>query len=193
MNKNTLVFATNNKHKFAEINSKLSQQFTLKTLSDIGFTDEIPETHETIEENASEKSFYIFNRFNIDCFADDTGLEIEALDGEPGVYSARYAGKNATFDDNMNKVLKKLEGVENRKALFKTVISLVENGKETTFEGIVNGVITEQKRGGNGFGYDPVFIPEGYNITFAEMPLEEKNKISHRAKAVQKLIDYLLK
>ena len=188
-----LVFATNNLHKFNEIQKKIGAEILLLSLSDIGFSEEIPEIKNTIEENASDKAYYIYNRFNINCFADDTGLEIEALSNEPGVYSARYAGKNASFDDNMNKVLEKMSGISNRNAVFRTVISLVENGIEKQFEGRIKGKIAIEKKGNEGFGYDPIFIPEGYQSTFSEMSLTEKNKISHRAIAVNKLIQYLKK
>jgi len=188
-----LVFATNNKHKLEEIQKAIGNKFTIKSLKDIGFSGDIPETHETLEENALEKSHYILDRYNVDVFADDTGLEIEALNGEPGVYSARYAGESCNFNDNMDKVLQKLEGVENRKARFRTVISLILNNKEYQFEGIVNGKITKTKHGVEGFGYDPIFRPEGYNETFAEMSIELKNEISHRGRAVKKLVEFLNK
>lgn len=186
-----LVFATNNKHKLEEIKQALSSKFEILSLSDINFNEEIPETHETIEENATEKSFYIFDRYKIDCFADDTGLEIEALNGEPGVYSARYAGEDCSFEDNMNKVLKNLEGKENRKAKFRTIISLIINGEEHQFEGVVEGEILAKRVGAEGFGYDPIFRPTGYKETFAEMSIELKNEISHRGLAVKKLIAFL--
>jgi len=186
-----LVFATNNKHKLEEIKQALSGKFNILSLSDINFNEEIPETHETIEENASEKSYYIFNRYKINCFADDTGLEIEALNGEPGVYSARYAGESCSFEDNMNKVLRKLDGVKNRKAQFRTIISLIIKGKEYKFEGKVEGEILINKVGCDGFGYDPIFRPIGYEETFAEMSIELKNKISHRGLAVKKLVAFL--
>ncbi|MEA3443570.1 MAG: non-canonical purine NTP diphosphatase [Bacteroidota bacterium] len=187
-----LVFATNNPHKLKEIKHSLGNYFEILSLSEINFFEEIPETHETIEENATEKSLYIFKRLGMDCFADDTGLEIENLNGEPGVYSARYAGKNPTFDDNMNKVLRLLKGKQNRNACFRTVISLIIDGKEIQFEGRVDGKILEEKRGEAGFGYDPIFQPNGYKQNFAEMPLNLKNKISHRGRAVKKLVEHLL-
>jgi XTP/dITP diphosphohydrolase len=186
-----LVFATNNKHKLEEILHVAGSHIHLLSLSDLGFTGDIPEEQDTIEGNAAQKAFFIYDRYAIDCFADDTGLEIDALHGEPGVYSARYAGENCSFEDNMNKVLAAMEGMDNRKARFRTVITLVENGKLTTFQGEIKGIITREKHGLQGFGYDPVFLPEGFNRTFAEMELAEKNRISHRALAVQKLIDYL--
>ena len=186
-----LVFATNNPHKLQEINQLLDDSIELLSLGDINCVEEIPENQETIEGNAAEKSFYIWNKYGINCFADDTGLEIEALNGEPGVYSARYAGEEKSPEKNMDLVLQKLSEIKNRKARFKTVISLVMDGKETQFEGIVNGRILEEKRGKTGFGYDPIFQPEESHLSFAEMPVDEKNKISHRGRAVQKLVDYL--
>jgi XTP/dITP diphosphohydrolase len=192
MTKVKLVFATNNKHKFQEIKNKLKNKIELLNLSDIGFSDDIPETHETIEENALEKASFIYDKYKLNCFADDTGLEIYSLNGEPGVYSSRYAGLHATYKDNMDKVLKKLEGVKDRKAQFRTVISLIENGEKKEFEGVIKGHITYEKNGSEGFGYDPIFQPDGYEKTFAEMTMEEKNEISHRGLAVKKLINYLL-
>jgi len=186
-----LVFATNNPHKLQEINQLLDDSIELLSLSDINCVEEIPENQETIEGNAAEKSFYIWNKYGINCFADDTGLEIEALNGEPGVYSARYAGEEKSPEKNIDLVLQKLSEIKNRKARFKTVISLVMDGKETQFEGIVNGRILEEKRGKTGFGYDPIFQPEESHLSFAEMSMDEKNKISHRGRAVQKLVDYL--
>lgn len=186
-----LVFATNNQHKLHEISHLLDGSFELLCLKDIHCTDDIPENQDTIEGNASEKSFYIWNNYGLNCFADDTGLEIEALNGEPGVYSARYAGDEKSAEKNIELVLQKLAKIKNRKARFKTVISLVIDGREVQFEGIVNGQILEEKRGNTGFGYDPIFQPEESNLSFAEMPLEEKNKISHRGRAVQKLVEYL--
>jgi XTP/dITP diphosphohydrolase len=190
--RNQLVFATNNKHKLEEIRHLAGTHIQLLSLGDLGFTGDIPEEADTIEGNAAQKAWCIFDRFGIDCFADDTGLEIEALHGEPGVYSARYAGENCSFEDNMNKVLAAMQGVENRKARFRTVIALIEKGKLTTFQGEITGIITPEKHGLRGFGYDPVFLPDGFERTFAEMDLGEKNRISHRALAVQKLIDYLI-
>ncbi|MCF8371306.1 MAG: non-canonical purine NTP diphosphatase [Bacteroidales bacterium] len=187
-----LIFATNNPHKLKEIQHALKGIFEVISLADLDFEEEIPETHETIEENASEKSYFIYKRFGINCFADDTGLEIEALNGEPGVYSARYAGDNPTFADNMNKVMKLLDGKENRNACFRTVISLIIDGKETQFEGRVDGKILTKKHGLDGFGYDPIFQPTGYTESFAEMDLDLKNEISHRGKAVKKLVKFLL-
>ncbi len=186
-----LVFATNNQHKLQEIKQILGDSIELFSLNDINCDEEIPENQETIEGNAAEKSFYIFNKFGLNCFADDTGLEIEALKGEPGVYSARYAGEEKSADKNMDLVLQKLSEIKNRKARFKTVISLVIDGLEIQFEGIVNGHILDEKRGKTGFGYDPIFQPEESDLSFAEMSLDEKNKISHRGRAVQKLVKYL--
>jgi XTP/dITP diphosphohydrolase len=163
----------------------------LLSLPEIGCHEEIPETRPTIEGNASQKAFYVYNNYKFNCFADDTGLEIEALGGRPGVLSARYAGEEKNAGNNMDKILSELNGFANRKARFKTVISLVIDGKETQFEGIVNGIILDERKGESGFGYDPIFEPEGYKRSFAEMSLEEKNKISHRALAVNKLVEYL--
>ncbi len=187
-----LVFATNNQNKLKELQNLLGEEIELLSLADINCDDEIPEDHETLEENASQKAQYIFNKFNVNCFADDTGLEIESLNNEPGVYSARYAGEERDAKSNMKKVLENLKGVENRKSRFRTVISLLIDGKEIQFEGIVEGNILEKERGIDGFGYDPIFEPEGYDISFAEMDMTEKNKISHRGLAVRKLVDYLL-
>jgi XTP/dITP diphosphohydrolase len=186
-----LVFATANRNKAMEIQALLPPGLEVLSLTDIGCLEEIPETKDTIEGNASQKAFYVYEKYGHNCFADDTGLEIEALAGRPGVLSARYAGDAKNAGDNMAKVLKELQGIGNRKACFKTVISLVINGKEVAFEGVVNGVILEEKRGAKGFGYDPIFRPEGYSRSFAEMDLEEKNNISHRAIATRKLVAYL--
>ncbi len=188
-----LVFATNNKHKQEELQAILGEKFQLLSLSDIGCNEEIPEEQPTLEGNARQKACYVFQKYNYSCFADDTGLEIEALNGEPGVYSARYAGEEKSAEANMNKVLHKMAKINNRKARFRTVISLVIEGVEKQFEGVVEGEITREKRGDSGFGYDPVFLPEGSDLTFAEMPLTDKNKISHRARAVEKLVQYLKK
>lgn len=186
-----LIFATNNLHKLSEIRAILKDKFQIKSLKDIGFVGDIPETNPTILENASQKSHFIYDRYKINCFADDTGLEIEALNGEPGVYSARYAGEKATYEDNMYKTLREMNGKTNRNARFITVISLIIDGKEYFFEGIVNGIITTEPHGFDGFGYDPIFMPEGYDITFAQMSAELKNSISHRGLAMQKLVDFL--
>lgn len=189
--KKKLVFATNNKHKLFEVRILLKGEYEIVGLSDIGCTEDIAETSHSLEGNASLKSAYVFKNFNINCFADDTGLEIEALDGKPGVFSARYAGKDHDFEANLQKVLTELKDKQNRKARFRTSVSLILDGKEYFFEGIVNGVITNDKRGTDGFGYDPIFLPEGYDQTFAEMDLDLKNKISHRGIAVKKLIAFL--
>ncbi len=186
-----LVFATNNKHKLEELQAILGNEFKLLSLKDINCSEDIPEEQPTLEGNASQKAFYIFNKFGYNCFADDTGLEIEALGGEPGVYSARYAGETKSAEANMDKVLSKLEKINNRKARFRTVISLIINGEEKQFEGIVRGEMLHEKKGGSGFGYDPIFKPEGFDVSFAEMEPVEKNKISHRGRAVRKLIDFL--
>ena len=186
-----LVFATNNQHKLKELQSILGEKIHLLSLNDIGCYEEIPEEQTTLEGNARQKSMYVYEKFGYSCFADDTGLEIEALNGEPGVYSARYAGEEKNAEANMNRVLKELTNKTNRKARFRTVISLIINGRENQFEGIVKGKILNEKRGEKGFGYDPIFLPEGYTISFAEMNLEEKNKISHRGRAVEKLVQYL--
>jgi len=186
-----LVFATNNKHKLKEIKSMLNDIIQVVSLADIGCTDELPETSASIRGNALQKARYIFEKFGMDCFADDTGLEVEALGGRPGVYSARYAGNNASSADNVTKLLHEMKGIENRKARFKTVIALITDHEEKSFEGIIDGVIADKPVGENGFGYDPVFIPDGSTIRFAEMSDEEKNKISHRKRALEKLVEHL--
>lgn len=187
-----LVFATNNKHKLDEVRKITSRHpVEIVSLADIDCFDEIPETADTLEGNALQKVLYIREKFGMDCFADDTGLEVEALNNAPGVYSARYAGPGHDSEANMKKLLHEMEGKENRKARFRTVIALVWNEKTYTFDGIVNGTITTTKRGENGFGYDPIFIPEGYEQTFAELGNDIKNQISHRAKAVEKLDEFL--
>lgn len=189
-----IVFATNNLNKLTEIRKIMGNNFEIVSLSDIGCHEDIPEKGQTLKDNALIKARYIYEKYHINCFADDTGLEVDALGGAPGVYSARYAGgEGHDSNANMKKLLSELENVSNRKARFRTVIALIIDGKETTFEGIVNGEIIRVRRGGEGFGYDPIFQPEGYNQTFAEMGLDIKNHISHRAKATQKLADYLLK
>ena len=186
-----LVFATNNKHKLQEIRSILNSSVNILSLKDIDCHEDIPETGNTLNANASQKANYIFKKYNINCFADDTGLEIEALNGEPGVFSARYAGEDKDSEKNMKKVLEKLKDKTNRSARFRTVISLIIDGKELLFEGVINGHIIETPKGNRGFGYDPIFVPDGYNQTFAELGDEIKNKISHRAKAVEKLTEYI--
>jgi XTP/dITP diphosphohydrolase len=186
-----LIFATQNQHKAEEIQEIMPEGIQIATLSEIGCDEDIPETATTLEGNASLKSAYVLEHYNKDCFADDTGLEIEALGGEPGVYSARYAGEDANAQKNMDLVLQKMNGLANRKARFRTVISLRLKGKEYLFEGVVNGTIRETKSGTEGFGYDPIFQPDGYDITFSEMRMEQKNSISHRGKAVKKLVEFL--
>lgn len=187
-----LVFATNNKHKLDEVR-KITAQHNIEvvSLADIHCHDEIPETADTLEGNALQKAQYIQDKFGLDCFADDTGLEVEALDNAPGVYSARYAGPGHDSEANMQKLLQEMEGKINRKARFRTVIALIIGDKQYCFSGIVNGTITTEKKGENGFGYDPIFIPEGYEQTFAELGDFVKNKISHRAKAVEQLNHFL--
>ena len=197
MNYQKIVFATNNAHKLAEIREMLAGTgIEVQSLADIGCHDDIPETSATIEGNARQKAEYIYNKYGACCFADDTGLEVAALGGEPGVYSARYAGgEGHDSEANMAKLLAKLDGEDDRRAQFRTVIALTQGGDGGTieFEGIVTGEITRERRGGEGFGYDPIFRPDGYAETFAEMGHEEKNKISHRARAVAKLVEYLTK
>lgn len=188
----TLVFATNNRHKLDEVQKIVGRSsFRIKSLSEIGCHEEIPETADTLEGNALLKARYVKEHYGYDCFADDTGLEVEALGNAPGVYSARYAGEEKSSEANIRKLVTALEGETNRKARFRTVIALILNGKEQLFEGIVQGKIIEEKKGVSGFGYDPVFVPEGYTQTFAEMGNETKNAISHRAEAVKKLEAYL--
>jgi len=186
-----IVFATRNKHKLFEVSKILPNYIEILNLDDINCEAEIPETSDTIKGNALQKANYVKDHFGADCFADDTGLEIDALGGAPGVYSARWAGKNCSYLDNVNKTLKELKGIKNRTARFKTVIALNLNEKTYLFEGIIEGEITEHTLGVSGFGYDPIFRPEGYSETFAEMALEIKNKISHRAIAVEKLVAFL--
>lgn len=186
-----IVFATNNKHKLDEVRKIVAGKIEIVSLEEIGCHDDIPETADTLEGNALLKANYIKNKFGLDCFADDTGLEVEALNNAPGVYSARYAGIAHDSEANMKKLLIELEGKENRKAHFRTAIALIRENETHLFEGIVNGRIGTEKKGDNGFGYDPVFIPEGYTQTFAELGDEIKNNISHRAEAVRKLNDYL--
>ena len=189
----TLVFATNNAHKLEEVRAILGNDFQIASLKEIGCHDDIPETADTLEGNAMQKAQYIKDKFGMDCFADDTGLEVEALNNAPGVFSARYAGPGHDSEANMKKLLHEMEGKENRKARFRTVIALLLDGKEYTFEGIIKGNIIEEKRGDSGFGYDPIFVPEGYDLTFAELGNDIKNNISHRAEAVKKLSAFLKK
>ncbi len=188
----TLVFASNNEHKIIEIKSLLGNSFKLLSLGDINIREDIPETEALIEGNALAKARYVYNSTGMDVFADDTGLEIEALNGLPGVHSARFAGENKDSSANIEKVLSMLERTDNRKARFRTVIALILERKEYLFEGIVNGTIISEKKGKEGFGYDPIFVPEGKTLTFAEMELSEKNRISHRARAFEKLREFLL-
>lgn len=190
--KRKLVFATNNAHKLEEVSAILGDKIELLSLNDIHCHTDIPETADTLEGNALLKSSYVYQNYQLDCFADDTGLEVEALNGAPGVYSARYAeGEGHDAEANMLKLLHELEGKENRNAQFRTAVSLILDGKEYLFEGVIKGKIVQEKRGDSGFGYDPIFMPEGYEQTFAEMGAETKNKISHRALAIEKLCSFL--
>lgn len=186
-----LIFATNNKHKVDEVRSSLSGLFSIESLQEAGISQEIPEPHDTLEENALEKSSFIHRLTGKDCFSEDSGLEVDALNGAPGVRSARYAGEGADADANISRLLKDLDGLEDRRARFRTVISLILNGQEFRFEGICSGRITTSPEGSSGFGYDPVFTPDGDNRTFGSMNMEEKNKFSHRKKAVDKMIAFL--
>lgn len=188
-----LVFATNNKHKLQEVSEMLDGIVLIKSLNDISLAGDIPETADTLDGNALQKAQWVYERTGLDCFADDTGLEVEALDGRPGVYSARYAGEHCSFDDNINKMLSEMQGKTNRRACFRTVICLIENGEPRYFEGRVDGQILTERYGKEGFGYDPIFMPDRFAVSFAEMPLEVKNHISHRGKAVAKLVEYLKK
>lgn len=187
----TLVFATNNKHKLQEVSEMLRGIVEIKSLDEMGLAGEIPETADTLQGNALQKAQWVWDRTHLDCFADDTGLEVDALGGAPGVYSARYAGEHCTFDDNIDKLLDAMEGSINRKADFRTVVCLMEQGVPRYFEGRVDGVILTERYGKEGFGYDPVFMPDRFAVSFAEMPLEVKNRISHRGLAVAKLVEYL--
>lgn len=186
-----LIFATQNKHKIEEIKPGLNPEVELVDLSDMGFKGEVPETSDTLEGNALEKANFVFNKYSMNTLSDDTGLEVESLNGEPGIFSARYAGESKNSEENIEKLLDKLKGKSNRKARFRTVIALILNNKEYLFEGIAEGEIIENRSGNMGFGYDPVFQPLGYDKTFAEMTLQEKNEISHRARALKKLTDFL--
>lgn len=186
-----LAAATNNRHKIEEISYAVGDQFQIVSLQEIGCFDELPETHETIEENAMEKAEYVWNHFGVNCFADDSGLEIDALNGEPGVHTAYYGGPERDANKNMDLVLHKMQGATNRKARFRTCIALIINGQKHLFQGHIEGTILPEKRGTGGFGYDPLFVPDGYNKTFAEMTLEEKGHISHRGIAVRKLVEFL--
>ncbi len=186
-----IVFASNNAHKLEEVRSKLPEVFKVLSLKDVLGDVDIPETGTTLDENAAIKANYVFERTGKNCFADDTGLEISVLNGEPGVYSARYAGEECSFQDNMDKVLRNMAGATDRSAKFRTAICLILNGEEYLFEGSVDGEMLAEKRGEEGFGYDPIFQPKGFEETFAEMSMDQKNLISHRGRAVQKLVDFL--
>lgn len=186
-----LCFATNNTHKIEEVREMLGDNFDLLSLQDIGCKTELPENQDTLEGNSLEKAQYVWEQYQINCFADDTGLEVEALQGEPGVYSARYAGPQRNSEDNISLLLHKLQSKTNRTARFRTSITLILQGNIHQFEGIVQGKITESRLGDKGFGYDPVFMPDGYNRTFAQMNIAEKNSIDHRGKAVQAMVDFL--
>lgn len=190
--KRKLVFATNNAHKLEEVSAILGDKIELLSLKDINCDADIPETADTLEGNALLKAEYVYKNYGLDCFADDTGLEVEALNGAPGVYSARYAGgKGHNAEANMQKLLHNMEEKDNRKAQFRTAVSLILNGKEYLFEGVIKGQIIKEKHGTSGFGYDPIFMPDGYDKTFAELGNEIKNQISHRAIAVNKLCEFL--
>ena len=186
-----LVFATNNKHKLQEVRDIVGNRVEVLSLSDIGCCDDIPETADTLQGNALIKARHIYGKYGLDCFADDTGLEVEALGGAPGVYSARYAGEECDSEANMRKLLENLTGKSNRNAQFRTVIALIIDGKEMLFDGIVKGTVATEKKGDSGFGYDPIFIPEGHTESFAQMSGEMKNSMSHRFRATQQLGDYL--
>lgn len=187
----TLIFATNNSHKLQEVNTMLDGLVTVRSLKEMGLDGDIPETADTLEGNALQKATWVWERCHQDCFADDTGLEVEALGGRPGVYSARYAGEHCSFDDNVNKMLREMEGQSNRKACFRTVVCLIEQGIPRYFEGRVDGQILTERYGEQGFGYDPIFMPDRFAVSFAEMPLEVKNRISHRGRAIAQLVEYL--
>lgn len=193
----TLIFATNNKHKLQEVREMLEGVAIIKSLEEMGLSGEIPETSETLQGNALQKAEWVWNRTHMDCFADDTGLEVEALDGRPGVYSARYAGEHCSFDDNVNKMLDEMKDKDSRKACFRTVICLIEGASADMptpqyFEGRVDGEILRERYGKEGFGYDPIFMPEHFAVSFAEMPLEVKNQISHRGRAVKQLVNHIV-
>lgn len=188
-----LIFATNNQHKLSEVRPLLEGKVLIHSLSEIGLAGDIPETADTLEGNALQKAQWVYQRTGRDCFADDTGLEVDALGGAPGVFSARYAGEGCSFDDNIDKLLAALDGVQNRRARFRTVVCLIENGKPHYFEGRVEGRILTEKHGTEGFGYDPIFQPDDSDVPFAEMDMENKNRISHRGRAMAKLIYYLNK
>ena len=187
----TFYFATHNKHKLSEVQNIIGNKVTIKSISELQCFEEIPETGNSLEENALQKARYIYNKYHCNCFADDTGLEIDALGGRPGVYSARYAGENCSFEDNMRKVLLEMQGITDRSARFRAVIALIIDGKEYLFEGKVEGEIIEDEKGDAGFGYDPIFRPKGFSETFAEMPADKKNEIGHSWLAVEKLFAFL--
>lgn len=186
-----ICFATNNQHKLEELQNAIGDTIELVSLKQLNFDEEIPETGNTLKANSLQKAQYIWDRFQIPTIADDTGLEVDALGGRPGVYSARYAGENCSFDDNMDKLLLELKDKENRNGAFKTVITFLNTQEMYQFEGVCEGEIIKQKSGNEGFGYDPIFKPKGFNVTFAEMSITDKNEISHRGKAVKKLVEYL--
>jgi XTP/dITP diphosphohydrolase len=186
-----LIFATNNGHKLEEVAAKIGNKIKLYSLDDIGCYDDIAETGATFHENAAIKSHFVHNKYKLNCFADDSGLEVDALNGEPGVYSARYSGAHGNHTGNIDKVLKKLVGVNNRRARFRTVISLIWDNEERFFEGVIEGTIRHTPAGTKGFGYDPIFQPDGYDLTFGEMPLDQKNSISHRSLAIDRLLAFL--
>lgn len=186
-----IIFATQNPHKVEEISAQLLGQYELKSLLDLNYTEELEETQDTLEGNALQKVRFVYKKFGMNCFADDTGLEVDSLNGEPGVYSARYAGEDKSFHHNMDKVLHKMKDKKNRNARFRTVIACIIEGKEYLFEGVCEGKITADKRGEHGFGYDPIFQPTGYEQTFAQMPLGLKSEVGHRGKAVKQFADFL--
>ena len=186
-----LVFATNNLNKLSEIRMLLPSSIELLSLKDIECFEDLPETSDTLEDNAAQKSYFVYDNYGYNCFADDTGLEIDALDGRPGVYSARYAGVDSIAENNIKKVLSEMEQFDNRDASFRTIISLVIDGKEYQFDGEIEGQITPERWGKKGFGYDPIFLPDGFEKSFAQMSIQQKNDISHRGRAVKKLIDFL--
>jgi len=185
-----LIFATNNLHKLLEVREIMGPRFRILSLKEVGLDIEIPEDQDTIKGNALQKAGFVFEKTGIDCFADDTGLFVDVMNGKPGVYSARYAGENCTFDDNIRKLLSELDGQENRKANFQCVVCLIYKGKEHYFEGKIDGLITSERKGATGFGYDPVFLPDGHKQTFAEMPPYLKNGISHRGRAISRMLRF---
>lgn len=193
MEQSTLVFATNNAHKISEVKLLLGEAYTLRSLRDIGCHEELPETGNTLEHNAKEKADYVHTTYGVDCFSEDTGLEVAALAGAPGADTAHYAGPQRSADDNMDKLLTALDGASDRSARFRTVIALHLDGAYHQFEGVVNGRIAEARMGKGGFGYDPVFVPDGYDVSFAQMSTAEKSRISHRGRAIEKLVDFLKK